>query len=89
NNAKSVEELQKWAQAKFSNEGIDKISDAIKIEAYELDGQVVHMGDTVNLKSWKHNVDVFKKAIAYEFDALKEEYISLILDDKAGAGGSR
>ncbi|VSD97419.1 pblB [Streptococcus pneumoniae] len=89
NNAKSVEELQKWAQAKFSNEGIDKISDAIKIEAYELDGQVVHMGDTVNLKSWKHNVDAFKKAIAYEFDALKEEYISLTFDDKAGIGGSR
>ena len=89
NNAKSVEELQKWAQAKFSNEGIDKVSDAIKIEAYELDGQVVHMGDTVNLKSWKHNVDAFKKAIAYEFDALKEEYISLTFDDKAETGGSR
>ena len=89
NNAKSVEELQKWALAKFSNEGIDKVSDAIKIEAYELDGQVVHMGDTVNLKSWKHNVDAFKKAIAYEFDALKEEYISLTFDDKVGAGGSR
>ena len=89
NNAKTVEELQKWAQAKFSNEGIDKVSDAIKIEAYELDGQVVHMGDTVNLKSRKHNVDAFKKAIAYEFDALKEEYISLTFDDKAGTGGSR
>ena len=89
NNSKSVEELQKWAQAKFSNEGIDKVSDAIKIEAYELDGQVVHMGDTVNLKSRKHNVDSFKKAIAYEFDALKEEYISLTFDDKAGTGGSR
>lgn len=89
NHAKTIEELQKWAQAKFSNEGIDKVSDAIKIEAYELDGQVVHMGDTVNLKSWKHNVDVFKKAIAYEFDALKEEYISLTFDDKAGTGGSR
>ena len=89
NNAKSVEELHKWAQAKFSNEGIDKVSDAIKIEAYELHGQVVHMGDTVNLKSWKHTVDVLKKAIAYEFDALKEEYISLTFDDKAGVGGSR
>ena len=89
NNAKTVEELQKWAKAKFSNEGIDKVSDAIKIEAYELDGQVVHIGDTVNLKSWKHNVDSFKKAIAYEFDALKEEYISLTFDDKAGIGGSR
>lgn len=89
NNAKTVEELQKWAQSKFSNEGIDKVSDAIKIEAYELDGQVVHMGDTVNLKSWKYNVDALKKAIAYEFDALKEEYISLTFDDKAGVGGSR
>lgn len=89
NNAKTVEELQKWAQAKFTNQGIDKVSDAIKIEAYELDGQVVHMGDTVNLKSWKHNVDAFKKAIAYEFDALKEEYISLTFDDKAGTGGSK
>ena len=89
NNAKTVEELKKWAQSKFSNEGIDKVSDAIKIEAYELDGQVVHMGDTVNLKSWKHNADAFKKAIAYEFDALKEEYISLTFDDKAGTGGSR
>ena len=88
NNAKTVEELQKWAQAKFTNQGIDKVSDAIKIEAYELDGQVVHMGDTVNLKSWKHNVDAFKKAIAYEFDALKQEYISLTFDDKAGTGGS-
>ena len=89
NNAKTVEELKKWAQAKFSNEGIDKVSDAIKIEAYELDDQVVHIGDTVNLKSRKHNVDSFKKAIAYEFDALKEEYISLTFDDKAGTGGSR
>ena len=89
NNAKTIEELQKWAQAKFTNQGIDKVSDAIKIEAFELDGQVVHMGDTVNLKSWKHNVDAFKKAIAYEFDSLKEEYISLTFDDKAGTGGSR
>lgn len=87
NNAKTVEELKKWAQAKFTNSGIDKVSDTIKIEAYELDGQVVHMGDTVNLKSWKHNVDSFKKAIAYEFDALEEEYISLTFDDKAEFGG--
>lgn len=88
NNAKTVEELKKWAQAKFTNEGIDKVSDSIKLEAYELDGQIVHLGDTVNLKSLKHNVDIFKKAIAYEYDGLKEEYISLEFDDKPGFGGS-
>lgn len=89
NNVKTVEELKKWAEAKFKNDGIDKVSDAIEIEAYELDGQVVHLGDTVNLKSRKHNVDVYKKAIAYEYNALTEEYISITFDDKAGVGGSR
>ena len=89
NNAKSIEELKKWAQAKFANEGIDKVSDAIKIEAYELDGQIVNLGDTVNIKSIKHNADLNKKAIAYEYDGLKEEYISLTFDDKAEAGGSK
>ena len=88
NNLKTVEDLKKWAQAKFTNEGIDKVSDSIKLEAYELDGQIVHLGDTVNLKSLKHNVDIFKKAVAYEYDGLKEEYISLEFDDKAGFGGS-
>lgn len=89
NNVKTVEELKKWVEAKFKNDGIDKVSDAIEIEAYELDGQVVHLGDTVNLKSRKHNVDVYKKAIAYEYNALTEKYISITFDDKAGVGGSR
>ncbi|MFM0771725.1 phage tail spike protein [Streptococcus suis] len=88
NNAKTVDELRKWAEAKFKNEGIDKISDAIEIEAYELDGQVIHLGDTVNIKSRKHSVDINKKAIAYEYNALTEEYISITFDDKSSVGGS-
>ena len=88
NDAKTVEELRKWAEAKFTNEGIDKVSDAIEIEAYELDGQVVNLGDIVNIKSRKHNVDLYKKAIAYEYNALTEEYISITFDDKPGVGGS-
>ncbi|HFI0029483.1 TPA: phage tail spike protein [Streptococcus suis] len=88
NNAKTVDELRKWAEAKFKNEGIDKISDAIEIEAYELDGQVIHLGDTVNIKSKKHSVDIYKKAIAYEYNALTEEYISITFDDKSSVGGS-
>lgn len=88
NNAKTLDELRKWAEAKFKHEGIDKVSDAIEIEAYELDGQVIHLGDTVNIKSRKHNVDIYKKAIAYEFNALTEEYISITFDDKPGVGGA-
>ncbi|MGT2829609.1 phage tail spike protein [Streptococcus hillyeri] len=88
NDLKTVEELKKWAEAKFKHEDVDKVSDAIEIEAYELDGQVVHLGDTVNLKSRKHNADLYKKAIAYEFNALTEEYIFITFDDKPGVGGS-
>ncbi|HFI0174296.1 TPA: phage tail spike protein, partial [Streptococcus suis] len=88
NNAKTVDDLRKWAERKFKYENIDKPSDEIKIEAYELDGQVIHLGDTVNIKSRKHDVDLYKKAIAYEFNALTEEYISITFDDKPGFGGS-
>ncbi|WP_313468703.1 phage tail spike protein, partial [Streptococcus parasuis] len=88
NDAKTIDELKKWAEAKFTNEGIDKVSDAIEIEAYELDGQVVNLGDIVNLKSWKHNIDIYKEAVSYEFDALTEKYISITFDDKPGVGGS-
>ena len=92
NNIQTVEELTKWASAKFTNEHIDKATDAIKIEAYELDGQTVHMGDTVNLKSYKHNVDVYKKAIAYEYDCLVNNgqgaYLTITFDDKVKSGGN-
>lgn len=92
NNIHTVEELSKWARAKFTNEHIDKATDAIKIEAYELDGQTVHMGDTVNLKSYKHNVDIYKKAIAYEYDCLANNgqgaYLTITFDDKVKSGGN-
>ena len=92
NNIQTVEELTKWASAKFTNEHIDKATDAIKIEAYELDGQTVHMGDTVNLKSYKHNVDVYKKAVAYEYDCLANNgqgaYLTITFDDKVKSGGN-
>jgi len=92
NNIQTVEELTKWASAKFTNEHIDKATDAIKIEAYELDGQTVHMGDIVNLKSYKHNVDVYKKAIAYEYDCLANNgqgaYLTITFDDKVKSEGN-
>ena len=92
NNIQTVDGLTKWASAKFTNEHIDKATDAIKIEAYELDGQTVHMGDTVNLKSYKHNVDIYKKAIAYEYDCLANNgqgaYLTITFDDKVKSGGN-
>lgn len=87
NDLTTEEELRKWGEAKFKNGNIDKPTDQIKIEAYELDGQTVHLGDTASLMSLKHDVMLKKKTVGYVFDALSEEYISLTFDDKAGHGG--
>ena len=87
NDLTTEEELRKWGEAKFKNGDIDKPTDQIKIEAYELDGQTVHLGDTAALMSLKHDVMLKKKAVGYVYDALSEEYISLTFDDKAGHGG--
>ena len=87
NDLTTEEELRKWGEAKFKNGDIDKSTDQIKIEAYELDGQTVHLGDTVTIMSLKHDVMMKKKAVGYVYDALSEEYISLTFDDKAGHGG--
>lgn len=87
NDLTTEEELRKWGEAKFKNGNIDKTTDQIKIEAYELDGQTVHLGDTVTIMSLKHDVMLKKKAVGYVFDALSEKYISLTFDDKAGHGG--
>lgn len=87
NDLTTEEELKKWGEAKFKNGDIDKSTDQIKVEAYELDGQTVHLGDTVTIMSLKHDVMLKKKAVGYVYDALSEEYISLTFDDKAGHGG--
>ena len=87
NDLTTEEELRKWGEAKFKNGNIDKPTDQIKIEAYELDGQTVNLGDTAALMSLKHDVMLKKKAVGYVYDALSEEYISLTFDDKAGHGG--
>ena len=87
NDLTTEEELRKWGEAKFKNGNIDKPTDQIKIEAYELDGQIVHLGDTATLMSLKHDAMLKKKAVGYVFDALSEKYISLTFDDKAGHGG--
>ena len=82
NTLQTEEELRQWAMAKFTHEHIDSISRQLTVEAYQLDGQEVHLGDTVTLKSQKHKVDVKKKAVSYTFDALEEVYLSVTFDNE-------
>ena len=87
NDLKTVAELEKWARAKFEHEKIDKMTDVIKIEAYELDGQKIQIGDTVTISSLLHDVSVTKKVTGYTYDVLAKEYIDFTFDEK-GTGSS-
>lgn len=87
NDLKTVTELEKWARAKFEHEKLDKMTDVIKIEAYELDGQKIQIGDTVTISSLLHDVSVTKKVTGYTYDVLAKEYIDFTFDEK-GTGGS-
>ena len=87
NDLKTVAELEKWARAKFEHEKIDKMTDVIKVEAYELDGQKIQIGDTVTISSLLHDVSVTKKVTGYTYDVLAKEYIDFTFDEK-GTGGS-
>lgn len=87
NDLKTVAELEKWARAKFEHEKLDKMTDVIKIEAYELDGQKIQIGDTVTISSLLHDVSVTKKVTGYTYDVLAKEYIDFTFDEK-GTGGS-
>jgi len=86
NNIKSEEELIKWANTKFNRQGLDKPREKIKIEAYKVDGQLVHLCDIVTIKSRKHNADFKKQVIAYTYDCLSKEYIDFTFDDKVSYG---
>lgn len=88
NYLRTRQELIEWASAKFRLEGIDKPKDAIVIEAFELDGQPVHLGDTVTLKSKLHEIDMKKKAVAYDYDPLAKSYRAITFDDQAGVASS-
>ena len=73
--------------AKFSNDHLDQVSEVIEIEAFELDGQEVQLGDEVTLKSRLHQVDVVKRAVGYRFNALTEQITSISFDDTVAFGG--
>ena len=87
NDLKTVAELEKWARAKFEHEKIDKMTDVIKIEAYELDGQKIQIGDIVTISSLLHDVSVTKKVTGYTYDVLAKEYIDFTFDEKGTGGG--
>lgn len=81
NDLKTRQELIEWANNKYRLERIDKPKDAIIIESFELDGQIVHLGDLVSIKSHLHHIDLTKKAVAYDYDPLAECYRTITFDD--------
>ncbi|MBS4750318.1 hypothetical protein KG091_04425 [Carnobacteriaceae bacterium zg-ZUI78] len=88
NDIQTVEELEKWGRAKFTNEHIDEPNQKLRIKVCDLDGQVLHLGDTCSLRHTIHNIQLKKQVTAIEYDSLNETYLSFDFDEKGtGVGG--
>nr|WP_307955254.1 phage tail spike protein [Streptococcus uberis] len=74
NNITDGAEMKRWLERKFSVEKIDKPKAKYTIKAFEVDGQTVHLGDYVTVKSKAHRVDGSFKIVAYKYDALEQVY---------------
>ena len=81
NNLRTEDELRQWAMNKFSHEQVDQFSRQIRVAVPQLPNQEIHLGDIVCLKSRKHQIDLKKKAVSYQFDALEEAYLSITFDE--------
>lgn len=87
NNITDGAEMKRWLERKFSVEKIDKPKVKYTIKAFEVDGQTVHLGDYVTVKSKAHRVDGLFKIVAYKYDALEQVYTEFTFSENAWSGG--
>ncbi|MCR4256923.1 gp58-like family protein [Streptococcus uberis] len=87
NNITDGAEMKMWLERKFSVEKIDKPKAKYTIKAFEVDGQTVHLGDYVTVKSKAHRVDGSFKIVAYKYDALEQVYTEFTFSENAWSGG--
>lgn len=87
NNITDGAEMKMWLERKFSVEKIDKPKVKYTIKAFEVDGQTVHLGDYVTVKSKAHRVDGLFKIVAYKYDALEQVYTEFTFSENAWSGG--
>lgn len=87
NNITDGAEMMRWLERKFSVEKIDKPKVKYTIKAFEVDGQTVHLGDYVTVKSKAHHVDGSFKIVAYKYDALEQVYTEFTFSENAWSGG--
>lgn len=87
NNIIDGAEMKRWLERKFSVEKIDKPKVKYTIKAFEVDGQTVHLGDYVTVKSKAHRVDGLFKIVAYKYDALEQVYTEFTFSENAWSGG--
>ncbi|MCK1199144.1 gp58-like family protein [Streptococcus uberis] len=87
NNITDGAEMKRWLERKFSVEKIDKPKAKYTIKAFEVDGQTVHLGDYVTVKSKAHRVDGSFKIVAYKYDALEQVYTEFTFSENAWSGG--
>ncbi|WP_143019093.1 phage tail spike protein [Carnobacterium viridans] len=75
NDIRTEQELKNWLTLKFSTENIDKPSRTIELDTNIVDETEVALGDKLNLKYLKHDVDMLIRMTKYQYDGFNNRYI--------------
>lgn len=81
NDMRTEEQLKSWLNLKFTTENIDKPTRSITAGTNIVDGEEIHIGDTLVLKYIKHDVDMSIRMVGYKYDGYADRYISVDLGD--------
>jgi len=81
NDTRTEQELKNWLTLKFSTENIDKPSRTIELDTNIVDETEVALGDKLNLKYLKHDVDMLIRMTKYQYDGFNNRYIKIFVGD--------
>lgn len=81
NDIHTEQELKDWLNLKFNTENIDKPSRSIELDTNIIDATEIALGDTLNLKYLKHDVDMQIRVMRYQYDGFYNRYIKVYVGD--------
>lgn len=81
NDIHTEQELKDWLNLKFNTENIDKPSRSIELDTNIIDATEIALGDTLNLKYLKHDVDMQIRVMRYQYDGFYKRYIKIYVGD--------
>lgn len=83
NDVRTQQQLNDWLNLKFTTENLDKPSRTIELDTNIVDDTKIALGDKLNLKYLKHDVDMLIRMTRYQYDGFNNRYLKTYVGDAA------